>query len=111
MVGEVVGVVAGGGAWYGIVDIDLLKLPHPSQTGLRSRLGSVPPPPLIGMWGITNVGNVVHSGELNFDNRPCLIDFFVPYSLIVPFDVYSPSFPGTCYSNSLDPGGVQPFSF
>lgn len=88
LVGGAVGVVAGGGAWgYGTVDINPLKLPGPSQTGLTSRLGSPPPPPLIGMWGITNVGNVVHKGELNFDDRPCLVDFFAPFSLAEPFDV------------------------
>ena len=94
----------GGGAWYGIVDINPLKLPGPSHTGLTSTLGSVPPPP-IGMWGITNVGNEVHSGELNFDDRPCLVDFFVPFSLTELFEVHvvpAPSGPAT-----VDAGGCS----
>ena len=87
--GAMGGAAEGGGVWYGIVDINPLKLLCPSHTGLTSKLGSVPPPPAppTGMWGITNVGNVVHSGELSFDDRPCLVDFFVPFSLANPFDV------------------------
>ena len=60
-----------------------------------------PPDPPIGMCGITKVGNVVHSGELSFDDRPCLIDFFVPFSLVNPFDVI-PVPPGPA---TVDVGG------
>jgi hypothetical protein len=50
-----------------------------------------------------NVGNVVHSGELSFDDRPCLVDFFVPFSFAKPFDVIPvPPGPATV---TVDVGG------
>ena len=51
------------------------------------------------------MGNVVHSGELSFDDRPCLVDFFAPFSLASPFDVV-PAPPAT-----VDVGGTEGADF
>lgn len=40
---------------------------------------------------MTNVGNAVHKGEISLEDRPCLVDFFVTFSLAWPLDVVSPT--------------------
>ena len=47
------------------------------------------------------MGKVVHSGELSFDDRPCLVDFFEPFSVADPLDAVPPPPPPA----TVDVGG------